>query len=243
MDHCWSWTEKNPGWDYRFWNDQGSRQFVNRWYPQYSRTFRRLIPIQRADFLRYLLLHHHGGLYADLDTTCLRPIGELLRPEDEFVCCVEGVVPDEETRRRVKFARLLQLSSGTFLSAPGHPILEDLCVHIHANRARRFHDDFILDTLDKTGNGAFTDAVLAHRASHRVRVLPTYVFVAGSMGTDGFDTDYPDFVEPLAISESEPIFVQHHFAGLWKNRGSPLLRKLRRFAGSRIRRDKGFGAD
>ena len=234
LDHTWSWTARNPGWEYRFWDDRRSLQFVARSYPQYLQAYRRLIPIQRADFLRYLLLHEYGGLYADVDTTCRRPIEELLRPDDEFVCCLEGVLPDEETRLAAKFARAVQLSSGTFLSVPRHPILARLCSHVHVHHDRRLHTDFVLDTLEKTGNGAFTDAVLAHRSSLGTRILPTYVFVPGSLEFDTLKIDYPDFVDPLTGLEGDRIFVEHHFAGLWKTPRLPFHRKLRRFASCRI---------
>lgn len=35
-------------------------------------------PIMRADFVRYLYMHHHGGLYADLDMECLKPMDSLM---------------------------------------------------------------------------------------------------------------------------------------------------------------------
>ena len=38
----------------------------------------------RADIARYEILHRYGGVYADLDTTCQRPIGPLL-PEGQLV--------------------------------------------------------------------------------------------------------------------------------------------------------------
>lgn len=34
--------------------------------------------IERADVFRYLALHHYGGVYADMDTSCFKPIGPLL---------------------------------------------------------------------------------------------------------------------------------------------------------------------
>lgn len=34
--------------------------------------------IMRADFVRYLYMHHHGGLYADLDMECLKPMDTLM---------------------------------------------------------------------------------------------------------------------------------------------------------------------
>lgn len=32
----------------------------------------------RADFVRFLYMHHHGGVYADLDMECLKPMDTLM---------------------------------------------------------------------------------------------------------------------------------------------------------------------
>jgi mannosyltransferase OCH1-like enzyme len=34
--------------------------------------------IEKADVFRYLALHHYGGVYADMDTSCFKPISPLL---------------------------------------------------------------------------------------------------------------------------------------------------------------------
>jgi mannosyltransferase OCH1-like enzyme len=41
-------------------------------YTSYEQT------IQRSNILRYLLLHHYGGIYLDLDISCLQPLDNLL---------------------------------------------------------------------------------------------------------------------------------------------------------------------
>ncbi|EMC95943.1 glycosyltransferase family 32 protein, partial [Baudoinia panamericana UAMH 10762] len=41
-------------------------------YKRYART------IQQANSLRYALLHHYGGVYLDLDITCLEPLNNLM---------------------------------------------------------------------------------------------------------------------------------------------------------------------
>ncbi|KXL44898.1 MAG: glycosyltransferase family 32 protein, partial [Acidomyces sp. 'richmondensis'] len=69
----------HPSWEYRLWTDDNSRSFVRDQYanilPHYK-NYRQ--SIQRANILRYLLLHHYGGVYLDLDITCLTPLDELL---------------------------------------------------------------------------------------------------------------------------------------------------------------------
>ena len=39
----------------------------------------------RSDILRLVILYLHGGVYADVDTECVTPLREWIRPDDEGV--------------------------------------------------------------------------------------------------------------------------------------------------------------
>lgn len=61
------------------WTDAGSRDFIAQEYPWFLDTFDSYpYPIQRADAIRYFVLHHFGGVYIDLDIGCLRRVDPLL---------------------------------------------------------------------------------------------------------------------------------------------------------------------
>lgn len=61
------------------WTDASSREFIARHYPWFLENFDGYTyPIQRADAIRYFVLHYHGGVYMDLDIGCLRPVDPLL---------------------------------------------------------------------------------------------------------------------------------------------------------------------
>lgn len=64
------------------WTDADSRQFLVDHYPWFVNTFDAYpFPIQRADAIRYFILHKYGGIYMDLDVGCLRRFDPLLRFE------------------------------------------------------------------------------------------------------------------------------------------------------------------
>lgn len=69
----------HPDWEHKIWTDINATSFVRDHYanilPHYK-NYRQ--SIQRANILRYLLLHHYGGVYLDLDITCLTPLDEML---------------------------------------------------------------------------------------------------------------------------------------------------------------------
>lgn len=61
------------------WTDAKSREFIAKEYPWFLDTYDDYkYPIQRADAIRYFILHHYGGIYLDLDVGCLRPLDPLL---------------------------------------------------------------------------------------------------------------------------------------------------------------------
>ncbi|KAF5344111.1 hypothetical protein D9758_008842 [Tetrapyrgos nigripes] len=68
-----------PDYEYRLWTDESSRQFIADHYPWFLDTFDGYqYNIQRADAIRYFVLHKYGGIYLDLDIGCTRPLDPLL---------------------------------------------------------------------------------------------------------------------------------------------------------------------
>lgn len=64
----------NPRWQYRLWSDDENRGLVAARYPWLLATYDGYpTPIQRADVARYLIVHTHGGIYADLDIERVPP--------------------------------------------------------------------------------------------------------------------------------------------------------------------------
>ncbi len=58
----------NDGWEYRLWTDADNRQLIEQDYPWFLAKFDSYeYPIQRADAVRYFILHKFGGVYSDLD--------------------------------------------------------------------------------------------------------------------------------------------------------------------------------
>lgn len=75
-----SWVQHHPGWQHRFWDERSIRELVAcrySWFLPVYDGYRYLH--QRVDSGRYFILYEHGGVYADIDTECLRPLDPLLR--------------------------------------------------------------------------------------------------------------------------------------------------------------------
>lgn len=66
--------------EYMLWTDETAREFVKTFYPAHLHMYDSYkYPIQRADSIRYFVLHHFGGVYMDLDIGCRRRLDPLLQ--------------------------------------------------------------------------------------------------------------------------------------------------------------------
>jgi mannosyltransferase OCH1-like enzyme len=72
--------------EYMLWTDDTSREFIAEHYPSQLQMFDSYTyPIQRADSIRYFVLHHFGGIYMDLDIGCRRRMDPLLQGDWEVI--------------------------------------------------------------------------------------------------------------------------------------------------------------
>lgn len=79
----WRWqqglVDLNPGWELRRWTDESSRALIAKEYPWFLPTYDAYPSyIQRCDASRYFIVHHFGGVYADLDIECSKPFAPVL---------------------------------------------------------------------------------------------------------------------------------------------------------------------
>ena len=64
----------NPGWKFRLYDDDENRRLVEDAAPWFTPTFDAYpLGINRIDAVRFMYLYAHGGIYLDLDYTCVRP--------------------------------------------------------------------------------------------------------------------------------------------------------------------------
>jgi inositol phosphorylceramide mannosyltransferase catalytic subunit len=80
-----SWRRHHPGWEHRLWTEVDLPED-----PVRREVLDRLrAPVERADILRLEILFRHGGIYADTDLECLRPVDELLEGEEFVGVCLK----------------------------------------------------------------------------------------------------------------------------------------------------------
>ncbi|KAH3723780.1 hypothetical protein DPMN_049574 [Dreissena polymorpha] len=111
----------NPSWKYYFWTHRTSRKLLEERHPElltfYDKT---LVPVQKSDLMRYVVVYEFGGLYADLDTSCLRSLDIVTT---KYACIVlpepfeDGIIWENIPYR---------IPNGVFFCRAKHPFLEQV---------------------------------------------------------------------------------------------------------------------
>ena len=196
------WLAQHPSWEHRLYDDAACLVFVRsrgaRWLDLYERL---PTAIQRADLFRYLVVDAYGGVYADVDMACYRPIDALLAGAS---CALS--IEAHLTRRRqheLGYTQPRQLANCIFSATPGHPFLQALIDEIASLVRLDVQTD--ADVEDSTGPRMLTRVFerLDPEEQAGIRVLPQMLLMA--------PRECPRV--PLL---GPPIHARHLFAGSWK---------------------------
>lgn len=69
---------QHPDWQWILWTDEDNLNMVEKYFPWFLATYKALpAEINRADVARNMYMYIFGGVYADLDTECLKPLDQL----------------------------------------------------------------------------------------------------------------------------------------------------------------------
>jgi mannosyltransferase OCH1-like enzyme len=104
-----SWRQMNNGWEYCLWDEKAILKFGLK----NEVAFRESVSFgAKSDIARYEILEREGGVYADTDFECLRPLDELIP------CCsfFAGTI----------FSDIPEINNGLMGCIPKHPLLRRL---------------------------------------------------------------------------------------------------------------------
>jgi hypothetical protein len=96
-----SWHVHNPHLEYMLWNDTEGLSLIETHYPWFYKhmdVFK--TGVERADIMRYFILYHYGGIYADLDMEAVRPIEPLLAMHDDNFGVALGTEPFDHAQNQ-----------------------------------------------------------------------------------------------------------------------------------------------
>ena len=213
-----SWLTHHPRWQHRFWDDAAVRALIGERHPWFLPTYAGYAHLhQRVDAGRYFILYDQGGVYADMDTECLRPLDGLLdgRPRAQLLVSEQPFGPLETRLIRLCIAARRILSNAVMACVPAYPPL-GRALRLLPAASRRFAFLRELNITFSTGP-AFLSRALdeAVRAGDSLEVLPAACFEPHF----GFDT--AAFTAMLALPVGEQ-YVAHSQDATWH---APFLRE------------------
>jgi hypothetical protein len=152
-----SWADHHPEWKHTLWGVADSRDLVEQHYSWFLPTYDGFgLNIERVDAFKYIVVHHFGGIYVDLDTLALQPIDAVLRATDELVFAqmapIDPAHPD----------RTPLVANGFFAALQGHPFLEQVLHDIQQIRQDRDTSDPNMSTGNRMLMSRITQWVKEH---------------------------------------------------------------------------------
>ncbi|KAK9370666.1 hypothetical protein V1509DRAFT_651463 [Lipomyces kononenkoae] len=182
MEAVSSWSKLNPEYQHVLVDDVTAQDFVESAFinvPQVVQLYNSFPnPVLKADLLRYLLLYLYGGVYADIDVYCRKPIAEWL-PENFWKSdadVVVGVEIDEpyameESQKVQGWHRPYGFAQFTIVSKPFARPVRTAIVRVvaHAHHLAKLKNKASPALLSKysaediyeiSGPGVWTDALI-----------------------------------------------------------------------------------
>jgi mannosyltransferase OCH1-like enzyme len=160
-----SWKTLHPQWQYKLWTDDTGRWFIQNHYPDFLNIYDAFsYNIQRADAIRYCLLHAFGGVYVDLDMECLQPLEPLLSGH-AFVAGYEPPLHAQMLKQEK------MLCNAFMASVPGHRLLTAILQSLKScNPKITVHTE----VLETTGPLMLTRVVQQY-PDHDITLLPDHL--------------------------------------------------------------------
>lgn len=115
----------NPGWDLRYYTDDDCNAWVQKHCPEFMKAYLSYSTgIHRADFFRILVLYFEGGVYADIDVECIRPLDELVARLDPSKTVF--LTRDHPVHERAHFGGRPMWMNDFMIAEPGDPLVGEI---------------------------------------------------------------------------------------------------------------------
>lgn len=202
-----SWDLVNPTVYHMIWNRKHAVQLIRTHYTEFETLFHRFpYEIQRCDFVRYCILHRYGGVYADMDYKCCKPISAIRNKWNKHdLYLVES--PNSP-------GDLTFVSNSLMISwIREHPFWKILMVEIHNVIERSFpllarH----FEIMYSTGPAILTRVFNIYRFRYKLHSLPSDLFHPLSLHK-----------KTLTPEERERAYAIHYGFGSWESFDSKIL--------------------
>ena len=155
---------QNPEYKYHIYDNDDIEHFIKKYYPEYWESYNMIDPqygAARADFFRYMVVYHYGGVYFDIKSGASRPLRKIIKSKDTFVCSGWGEIGHPE--KYINWA---------IIAKKGHPILRHMLDDIdNAIKNYDVDEDGVggWGVLKLTGPIRYSDIIDKYKHKYKIR--------------------------------------------------------------------------
>lgn len=190
---CTAVHKSEDGWQHWLWTEDIATEWVHTQYPQLYQNYTSYAQtIQRSNILRYLVLHHYGGIYLDLDLTCRQPLDELLHAP--FLTSSTSKWP-------------VGINNAFMLSRPQHPFLDHIIQDKRIQKRAREWPSPWLESMMSTGFMFLSNAWMDYVEYHKHPSYRDSVFVLAD--------NHGRYAEHALGGKAKTPLFEHARAGSW----------------------------
>jgi len=118
-DSVRSWRRRHPEYEYFLWTDEDIDRFIKQEYPEFFPLFQSYShKLQKVDAVRYFILYHYGGVYADMDMDALKPLDPLIARHS----CI--ISRERYAQTMFLWSQKESLMNCIMASSPRHPFMK-----------------------------------------------------------------------------------------------------------------------
>lgn len=201
---------KNPGYKQKVWDEKSVQKLIDEHYPELKKLFKDHYTIlhQKIDAAKYIILDHEGGIYVDMDVTCLKKFDEILKIGKKSAIVskskVSGII--------VSAVTLNMLNNGVFAAEAKSPLTKELVgslVKAETNNSWQKNIWPSLYLFNTTGPTYFTVAAWSDKVHSHIEVAPPGTFEP----CEPYDDHNCDTSEAVTV---------HHYNKTWDTDGALL---------------------
>jgi hypothetical protein len=232
-----TWADLNPNWRIMYHEDLDCLRLVETHYSEFLQLFDSFPKnVERADFFRYLVLYHYGGVYVDIDVECVVPLDQWLGSDVRLVIGVENEFSDTWSAMIRSYPRRRQYQQWAIMSSKGHPlfdlVLRRIEQHFQSETAASFGSENLdlsnRATLERTGPALWTDVVSSYLDTTLRSWESTDKSLYPGSGTQSMPFSDEVWILPRVSTAAFPnggdnvdprssrVKLLHHFIGGWK---------------------------
>lgn len=167
---AWQDFAQEHGYVYQLWTDEAIEEFIKEEYPWMMDYYEALpLGIQRSHVFRYVLMYHHGGIFADLDVKPKPTMHLMLASLTQHYPVILSKEQHANGRN--------YLSTGFMMSAPKHDFwnltMRDVVQHEPSMWDKAWTNTFKhYDVIMRTGSRFLSTMYETHADPEEVFVLP-----------------------------------------------------------------------